>query len=180
MNNYSPLHLPLTRYSLIPPSQLLFVPSPTDTPLMTLVLPLAYKMEMEIDVVLPPKSITPELLLEVNVTPRVMRVLNKISEVFLSSVPFTPTIFMDRYPNQLSRQPALSLMTWNVQGAASPAFLTMLKELIRVNKPHVLALVETHISGASAQRICDKINFGGMTRVEAEGFSGVIWLFLAS
>ncbi|XP_074290990.1 uncharacterized protein LOC141617724 [Silene latifolia] len=84
---------------------------------------------------------------------------------------------MDRFPNNLNRRPAISLMTWNVQGAGSPAFLIMLKELIRVNNPQVLALVETHISGDVAQRICDRINFGGKTRVEAEGFSGGIWLF---
>ncbi|KAK9716041.1 hypothetical protein RND81_06G207300 [Saponaria officinalis] len=56
----------------------------------------------------------------------------------------------------------------------------MLKELIRVNKPQVLALVETHISGETAQRVCDRINYGGKTRVDAEGFSGGIWLFWRS
>ncbi|XP_074288047.1 uncharacterized protein LOC141613204 [Silene latifolia] len=88
-----------------------------------------------------------------------------------------PNNLMDRYPNHLSRKPGLSLMTWNVHGAGSAAFLSMLKELIRVNNPHVLALVETHISGATAQRVYDRINFGGKTRVEAEGFSGGIWIF---
>ncbi|XP_074291112.1 uncharacterized protein LOC141617879 [Silene latifolia] len=68
-------------------------------------------------------------------------------------------------------------MTWNVQGAGNPAVLTMLKELIRVNDPQVLALLEPHISGDTAQRVCDRINFSGKTRVEAEGFSGGIWLF---
>ncbi|XP_074301755.1 uncharacterized protein LOC141633202 [Silene latifolia] len=84
---------------------------------------------------------------------------------------------MDRLPNHLTRRSALRLMTWNVQGAGSNAFLSMLKELIRINTPHVVALVETHISGAVAQRVCDKINFQGKTRVEATGFSGGIWLF---
>ncbi|XP_074318159.1 uncharacterized protein LOC141654951 [Silene latifolia] len=53
----------------------------------------------------------------------------------------------------------------------------MLNELIRVNKPQVLALVEPHISGETAQRVCDRISFGGKTRVDARGFSGGIWLF---
>ncbi|XP_074288103.1 uncharacterized protein LOC141613265 [Silene latifolia] len=88
-----------------------------------------------------------------------------------------PTNLMDRYPNRLNERPPLSLMTWNVQGAGSTAFLTMLKQIIRVNKPQVLALVETHISGETAQRVCDRINYGGKTRVEAEEFSGGIWLF---
>ncbi|XP_074283605.1 uncharacterized protein LOC141608145 [Silene latifolia] len=68
-------------------------------------------------------------------------------------------------------------MTWNVQGAGSVSFLAMLKEIIRVNKPQVLALVETRISGETAQRVCDHINYGGKTKVDVEGFSGSIWLF---
>ncbi|XP_074313493.1 uncharacterized protein LOC141648668 [Silene latifolia] len=84
---------------------------------------------------------------------------------------------MDQFPNNLMQQPALSLMTWNVQGAGSRAFLLTLKEFIRLNKPGVLALVETHISGEAAQRVCNQINFGGRTHVEAKGFRGGIWLF---
>lgn len=68
-------------------------------------------------------------------------------------------------------------MIWNVQGAGSPAFLTMIKELIMVNKPTILVLVETHISGDKAQKICDKIGFSSHVRVDAQGFSGGIWMF---
>ncbi|XP_048496402.1 uncharacterized protein LOC125495662 [Beta vulgaris subsp. vulgaris] len=55
--------------------------------------------------------------------------------------------------------------------------MTILRELMRINDPTVLALVETHISGEQAQKICDRIGFSGQTRVEAEGFRGGIWLF---
>lgn len=41
----------------------------------------------------------------------------------------------------------------------------------------MLALVEPHISGETAQRVCDKIGFSGQFRVDAQGFSGGIWLF---
>ncbi|XP_074321169.1 uncharacterized protein LOC141657731 [Silene latifolia] len=115
--------------------------------------------------------------MEIKITPLVMMVLNKLSEAFLSSSHSNPTNLMDRYPNRLNERPPLSLMTWNVQGAGCPAFLAMLKEIIRINRPLVLELVETHISGEMAQRVCDRINYGGKTRVEAEGFSGGIWLF---
>ncbi|XP_021756943.1 uncharacterized protein LOC110722030 [Chenopodium quinoa] len=39
-----------------------------------------------------------------------------------------------------------------------------------------MALVETHISGEQAQKICDKIGFSGQSRVDAQGFAGGIWL----
>ncbi|XP_074300570.1 uncharacterized protein LOC141631847 [Silene latifolia] len=146
-------------------------------PEMATAIPLAHTMELEVEVFLPPRTISLDLFLEVKVTPKVMRILNSLSEAFLSLDPFYPTNFMDRFPNQLNRRPALSLMTWNVQGAGSLEFMVMLRELIRVDQPQVLALVEPHISGETAQRVCDQINFGGKTRVEAEGFSGGIWLF---
>ncbi|XP_056688449.1 uncharacterized protein [Spinacia oleracea] len=68
-------------------------------------------------------------------------------------------------------------MIWNVQGAGSQAFLTMLREVIRINNPTILALVETHISGDTAQKVCDRIGFSGQFRVDAQGFRGGIWLF---
>ncbi|XP_074284000.1 uncharacterized protein LOC141608557 [Silene latifolia] len=68
-------------------------------------------------------------------------------------------------------------MTWNVQGAGNPALFSMLTELIRINNPQVLVLLETHISGDVAQKVCDRIHFSGKTRVDAEGFRGGIWMF---
>ncbi|XP_074293696.1 uncharacterized protein LOC141620829 [Silene latifolia] len=84
---------------------------------------------------------------------------------------------MDRFPYFMSRKTALRIMTWNVQGADNPALLNMLNELVKVNNPRVLVLMETHISGDIAQRVCDRIHFSGKTWVEAEGFSRGIWLF---
>ncbi|KAL2926667.1 Aspartate--tRNA(Asp/Asn) ligase [Bienertia sinuspersici] len=49
-------------------------------------------------------------------------------------------------------------MVWNVQGAGSLEFQAVLREFIRLHKPMVLVL----------------------TRVEAQGFSGGIWVFLKS
>ncbi|XP_074293448.1 uncharacterized protein LOC141620491 [Silene latifolia] len=100
-----------------------------------------------------PKVIFPEFCVEMSIPPQVMRILMRLSEAFMSSVAFTPINFMDRYPNQIIRRPALSLLTWNAQGADSNAFFSMLKEINRINKPQVVALVETHISGSVAQRL---------------------------
>lgn len=68
-------------------------------------------------------------------------------------------------------------MLWNVQGASKPTFLTTPREIVRINTPMVLGLVETHISGEKAPKFCDHIGFSGQTRVEEQGFSGGIWLF---
>lgn len=37
---------------------------------------------------------------------------------------------------------SIKIMTWNVQGAAKPAFFPAFKEIVRINKPNVIALVE--------------------------------------
>ncbi|XP_074270863.1 uncharacterized protein LOC141594770 [Silene latifolia] len=118
-----------------------------------------------------------ELCLQAGLISREMEVLQTLSEAFLSSLPSLPYHLMDRFPNFLSRKPTLNIMTWNVQGAGNPALLSMLTELVKVNNPQVLVLMETHISGDIAQRVCDRIHFSGKTRVDAEGFSGGIWMF---
>ena len=71
---------------------------------------------------------------------------------------------------------ACKIMVWNVQGADNSKFLRVLKEHIRLRRPSIVALVETHISGARAQAICDKVGFEGYFWVEAQGFQGGIWI----
>lgn len=56
----------------------------------------------------------------------------------------------DRIPNLAPNCLPISCIVWNVQGAGSRAFMAALRELVRVNKPDVIALVETHIGGAQA------------------------------
>ncbi|KAL2897416.1 Signal recognition particle 54 kDa protein [Bienertia sinuspersici] len=80
-----------------------------------------------------------------------------------------------KIPNLNPSQMPITLMLWNVQGAGSRAFLADLKELIRVHKPVVIALVEG--GGDQAQFIADQINFSGQTRVDAQGFAGGIWVY---
>ncbi|KAJ8431281.1 hypothetical protein Cgig2_007614 [Carnegiea gigantea] len=48
---------------------------------------------------------------------------------------------------------ACTVLVWNVQGAGNPTFLTMLKGHIRMQRPSIVALVETHISGPRAQAV---------------------------
>ncbi|XP_056691643.1 uncharacterized protein [Spinacia oleracea] len=84
---------------------------------------------------------------------------------------------VDRYPTFTMFNMSVKIMIWNVQGAGSQAFLTMIRELVRINKPTILALVETHISGETTQKVCDRIGFSGQFRVDAQGFRGGIWVF---
>ncbi|KAL2926259.1 putative RNA-directed DNA polymerase from transposon X-element [Bienertia sinuspersici] len=68
-------------------------------------------------------------------------------------------------------------MIWNVQGAGNREFLRALKELVRTHRPKVLTLVETHMGGEHAARVASILGFDGHTRVDAQGFSGGIWVY---
>ncbi|KAL2922740.1 hypothetical protein RDABS01_014231 [Bienertia sinuspersici] len=71
----------------------------------------------------------------------------------------------------------ISFLIWNTQGAGNQAFVSALKEVVRCNKPTVIALMETHMDGEYAESLLPKIGFNGHLRVDAEGFSGGIWLY---
>ncbi|XP_021768668.1 uncharacterized protein LOC110732977 [Chenopodium quinoa] len=73
-------------------------------------------------------------------------------------------------------------MVWNVQGAGSRNFITVLKDLVRIHQPNVLTLVETHMGGEQAVMIASILGYGydGHSRVDALGFSGGIWVYWKS
>ena len=81
----------------------------------------------------------------------------------------------DRYPIFPSFNMSIKILVWNVQGVGNK--IPMVKEIVRVNRPTMLVLVETHLSGEQADRVCDRIGFSGKMRVDAQGFSGGIWMF---
>lgn len=83
----------------------------------------------------------------------------------------------DRTPNLALDSLAITCMVWNVQGAGSRSFVSALKEIVRANKPNVIALVETHMGGSQASKIASAIVFTGHNRVDAMGFSGGIWVY---
>ncbi|XP_010666466.1 uncharacterized protein LOC104883619 [Beta vulgaris subsp. vulgaris] len=83
----------------------------------------------------------------------------------------------DRIPTLASNSLPIFCMVWNVQGAGSKAFLIALKELVKVHKPNIIALVETHMGGNHAEKIANLLHYSGHTRVDAQGFSGGIWIF---
>lgn len=69
-----------------------------------------------------------------------------------------------------------SILAWNVQGAGSKEFLSTLKELIRRYSPKISLWMETRITGTTADEVCKKVGFDGVLPVEAQGFSGGIWV----
>ncbi|CAL1361155.1 unnamed protein product [Linum trigynum] len=67
-------------------------------------------------------------------------------------------------------------MSWNVGGAGSSAFIRALKFMVTNHKPNILILLEPQINGEVADRVCGKMGFPNIMRVEAEGRKGGIWL----
>ncbi|XP_074318803.1 uncharacterized protein LOC141655633 [Silene latifolia] len=55
--------------------------------------------------------------------------------------------------------------------------ISAIKEVLRVYKPSVLALVETHMGGDHAIKLGSILGYTGHSRVNAIGFSGGIWLY---
>ena len=67
-------------------------------------------------------------------------------------------------------------MYWNVQGAASANFRRSFRTIIKNYNPSMVVLMEPHISGVKADDFIKTCGFEHSHRVEAEGFSGGIWL----
>ena len=63
-----------------------------------------------------------------------------------------------------------------MRGAGSRDCLNSLKEYLRIHKPAIIAILETHISGKKADKVCNNIGFQGRYRVEARGFQRGIWV----
>ncbi|XP_039023550.1 uncharacterized protein LOC120156237 [Hibiscus syriacus] len=60
-------------------------------------------------------------------------------------------------------------MTWNCQGCGSHRFLRSFKEYTQDHKPHMLALLETRISGRKADSAINRTRFARSYRVETAG-----------
>lgn len=96
------------------------------------------------------------------------RLINLLSQAYVSSLNHSPVDMVDRLPSNVHTTLPISCLVWNVQGAGSRAFLSALKEI---------ALVETHMRGEQAEKIAMMVGFNGHTRVDAVGFSDDIWIY---
>lgn len=59
-------------------------------------------------------------------------------------------------------------------GMCKVPFIDALREVVRINKLNVIALVETHMRGTQAVKIASLLYYYGHMRVNAQGFSGGI------
>lgn len=106
----------------------------------------------------------------------VNQAIKHLSNAFKSMFPNSPPL-MNSAHNLTNNLPPISCMVWNVQGAGSRDFMNALREVVRTHKPSVLSLVETHMGGEHAMKIAKMIGYTGHIRVDAQGFSGGIWVF---
>ena len=93
-----------------------------------------------------------------------------------SLLPNSISIFGGSLPSMFSMDPQLSLLVWNAQGAGGSGFLSTIRELIRLHDPKVLALIDTRVSGRTAEQVCTRTGFEGSLLIKADGFVGGIWL----
>ena len=74
----------------------------------------------------------------------------------------------------------ISIMYWNVQGAASANFRRFFRTIVKSYNPSMVVLMEPRISGVKANEFIKKSGFDHSHRVEVVGFSGGIWLLWQS
>ena len=84
-------------------------------------------------------------------------------------VPFNLIIFM-----------SISIMYWNVQGAASSKFRCSFKTIVKNYNSSLVVLMEPRVSGIKAYEFIKKSDFDNSHRVEVVGFSGGNWLLWRS
>lgn len=68
------------------------------------------------------------------------------------------------------------IISWNCRGAGGREFLRTARDLIFTHKPDCLIIVEPRISGRKADNRIKKLQFDFSTKMDAEGFSGGIWV----
>ncbi|XP_050217262.1 uncharacterized protein LOC126668089 [Mercurialis annua] len=74
----------------------------------------------------------------------------------------------------------LNFFIWNCQGAAKNDFLRTFISFCDCYNPSLVVLVEPRISGLKADKIIKRSGFDFSHRVEAQGFSGGIWILWKS
>lgn len=70
----------------------------------------------------------------------------------------------------------ISILFWNVQGAASGNFRRSFKTIVKNYNPSMVVVMEPRISEMKADAFIKKSRFEFSHRVEAVGFSGGIWI----
>lgn len=69
-----------------------------------------------------------------------------------------------------------SVLSWNCRGAGSREFLREIKDVMKEHRPSIVVLLDPHVSGVTADLVCEKLRLKKWVRSEAFGFSGGIWV----
>lgn len=81
-------------------------------------------------------------------------------------------LLMDyQIPNFLPNESLLSCLVWIIQGAEKRECHIALKEILRINRPSIVFLLETHQDSECAQRLAKFIGYQGLMIEEANGYS---------
>lgn len=147
--------------------------------------PLTHILEVRIETWFNPNLEMPELIMTLMLPNEINRIMRLISQAYMTTLTSIPDLMIDKLPPIAIDTFPITCMVWNVQGAGSRAFSLALKELIRIHKPVVLVLVETHMGGAQALKLLrcwgTRVTPAWMrlALAEAYGFIGKkIWLRL--
>lgn len=68
-----------------------------------------------------------------------------------------------------------NLLFWNCRGAGNKHFPGLIRDYVKLYNLCFLAILEPRISGPKANRVIANLDFDGIFRVEAIGFTGGIW-----
>ncbi|CAN1242944.1 hypothetical protein LINPERPRIM_LOCUS5511 [Linum perenne] len=68
------------------------------------------------------------------------------------------------------------VFSWNCRGAGHLDFVPTLKNYIQKFKSLIVFILEPRISGSTAAKVIRQLDFDSRILVEAQGFSGGIWL----
>lgn len=69
----------------------------------------------------------------------------------------------------------ISTITWNCRGLGDRQTRLHLKEMVKIHRPTILALMETKIQSHHVYGFLASIGFTDMVVVEASGFVGGLW-----
>ena len=70
----------------------------------------------------------------------------------------------------------MNCLFWNSRGTDSRSFPGLIREIVNKYKIDVLAILETRSSGDRARSIAKKLGFSEVKVVDAQGYSGGIWV----
>ena len=71
---------------------------------------------------------------------------------------------------------AMNLVVWNCRGTLKPNLQDYVHDLVRQHDLAIFVVTETHVGGARARDITDKLPFDGAIHTETIGQAGGLWL----